>query len=259
MICPCCGKHKRPKNLDGLGSALKPAMELIAVARRPLIGTLAENVLAHGTGGLNVDGCRVSTSDTLSIGSGRINLAGGRGGVTGGEQHTAGRWPANLVHDGSEEVVAAFPAEAGGAPGTRNNAGHKSVAKGHETPNQTSGFGDSGSAARFFYAAKADSDDRLGSKHPTIKPVDLMQWLVRLITPPGGTVLDPFSGTGTTGEAAIREGMCAVLIEREPEYLADIARRMNLALGGPDERRHATLKAKGMVLDAGPLFAGAAE
>jgi DNA modification methylase len=95
---------------------------------------------------------------------------------------------------------------------------------------------DSGSAARFFYTAKADSDDRLGSKHPTVKPVDLIQYLVRLVTPPKGIVLDCFAGTGTTGEAAYREGCSAILIEREPEYQADIRRRMALVLAGPDER-----------------------
>jgi hypothetical protein len=104
--------------------------------------------------------------------------------------------------------------------------------------------GDSGSAARFFYTAKADADDRLGSKHPTVKPVDLMQWLCRLVTPKGGTVLDPFAGTGTTGEAAFREGFNAVLIEREEEYQADIRRRMALVMAGPDERKRESIKAK---------------
>jgi site-specific DNA-methyltransferase (adenine-specific) len=113
---------------------------------------------------------------------------------------------------------------------------------------------DSGSAARFFYSAKADANDRIGSKHPTVKPVDLMRWLVRLITPPGGTVLDPFAGTGTTGEAAFYEGFNAVLIEREAEYQADIARRMRLALAGPDERVRESIKASGKAIDAGPLF-----
>lgn len=103
-------------------------------------------------------------------------------------------------------------------------------------------YGDSGSAARLFYTAKADSDDRLGSKHPTVKPLDLMQHLIRLITPRNGIVLDPFSGTGTTGEAAFREGMRAVLVEREPEYQADIVKRMGLCLAGPEERRAASIK-----------------
>jgi site-specific DNA-methyltransferase (adenine-specific) len=118
------------------------------------------------------------------------------------------------------------------------------------------GYADSGSAARFFYTAKADSDDRIGSKHPTVKPLDLMQWLVRLVTPRGGTVLDPFGGTGTTGEAAFREGCNAVLIEREAEYQADIRRRINLMLAGPDERTVSAIKAKNLPYDAGPLFGG---
>ena len=119
-------------------------------------------------------------------------------------------------------------------------------------------FGDSGSAARFFYTAKADSDDRLGSKHPTVKPLDLMQYLVRLVTPRGGLVLDLFAGTGTTGEACIREGMRAVLIEREAEYQADIRRRMRLAMAGPDERTRESVKARnaGKPVDYGPLFGG---
>ena len=115
--------------------------------------------------------------------------------------------------------------------------------------------GASGYAKRLYYTAKADADDRLGSKHPTVKPLDLMQWLVRLVTPKGGTVLDPFAGTGTTGEAAWREGMHAVLIEAEPEYQADIRRRMALALAGPDERSRESIKAKNLPRDDGPLFA----
>jgi site-specific DNA-methyltransferase (adenine-specific) len=114
-------------------------------------------------------------------------------------------------------------------------------------PEIDTGYGDSGSAARFFYTTKADSDDRLGSNHPTVKPVDLMQYLVRMVTPPprqvhgqvlpvGGLVLDPFAGTGTTGEAAFREGMRAILIEREAEYQEDIRRRMKLSMSGLDER-----------------------
>jgi site-specific DNA-methyltransferase (adenine-specific) len=114
--------------------------------------------------------------------------------------------------------------------------------------------GDSGSAARFFYTAKANADDRLGSKHPTVKPLDLIQYLVRLITPPGGLVLDPFAGTGTCGEAAFREGCRAALIEREPEYQADIVKRMGLCLAGPDERRASSVKQ--LPLDDLPMFRG---
>src|SRR5690606_12667409 len=103
-------------------------------------------------------------------------------------------------------------------------------------------YADSGSAARFFYSAKADKLDRIGSKHPTVKPVDLMQWLVRLVTPKGGLVLDPFAGSGSTGEAAWREGMRCILIEREEEYQTDIARRMELAAAGPTTRKAASIK-----------------
>lgn len=166
-----------------------------------------------------------------------------------------GRWPANIIHDGSEEVVAAFP----------QTETHAKTKAGYADPEATSWSipidsgrtyeRDDGSAARFFYTAKADSDDRLGSNHPTVKPLDLMQYLVRLITPPRGTVLDPFAGTGTTGEAAWREGMSAMLIEREDEYCADIRRRMALALAGPDERMRESIKARNLPRDDGPLFA----
>lgn len=262
---------------DGWGTALKPAWEPIVLARKPLVGTVAENVLAHGTGALNVDGCRVSTVDSLN--GGAYAKAGGRSvsaalhagsgmnqaGRTVGTEFVqpAGRHPANIIHDGSDEVVAAFPA----APGTlgvvtgnepsspfANVYGDMPARGGSAVPR-----GDSGSAARFFYSAKADADDRLGSKHPTVKPVDLMQWLVRLVCAPGGTVLDPFAGTGTTGEAAWREGCKAVLIEREPKFQADIRRRMALCTAGPATRKREAVKARaeadGKSQDFGPLFA----
>jgi site-specific DNA-methyltransferase (adenine-specific) len=269
MICPCCGKHKRPENLDALGTALKPAMELIALARKPLSEkTVAANVLRWGVGALNIDGCRVPAGDKAQFPAGVVSeteaVFGGGDGRYANRPRTAdatpsARWPANLIHDGSDEVVGAFPESNGAVGMTQHGSGTNSVyGKFDRTELSTGGNGvrDSGSAARFFYSAKADADDRLGSSHPTVKPVDLMQYLVRLVTPKGGTVLDPFAGTGTTGEAAIREGCKAILIEREPEYLADIERRCSLILAGPDERRHATLKAKGKVEDAGPLFAG---
>ena len=110
--------------------------------------------------------------------------------------HALGRWPANLIHDGSDEVIAAFPQTA------------------------------SGSAARFFYSAKASAKDRAGSKHPTVKPIALMQWLVRMVTPPGGEVLDPFAGSGSTGAACAAEGFPFTLVEREAEYVADINARL---------------------------------
>ncbi len=165
-----------------------------------------------------------------------------------------------LPNYGSEEVLAGFPESDGGAyPAARSTNNIYGVTSGGS--DRVGSMGDSGSAARFFYTAKADSDDRLGSKHPTVKPVDLMQWLVRLITPPQGVILDPFAGTGTTAEAAFREGFKAILIEREAEYCADIRRRMALCLAGPVERSHESTKARhgDKPQDHGPLFAEAAE
>lgn len=262
---------------EGWGTALKPAWEPVVLARKPLIGTVAENVLAHGTGALNVDGCLVAfaggadeaeckgKNQYADFGSApRQNLVYGRDERAQTNYDASGRHPANLVHDGSDEVVAAFP-EVGVSSGGKGAASQKTALAGHvygdfsgETLGRNAGgLGDSGSAARFFYSAKADADDRIGSKHPTVKPVDLMRWLCRLVTPPGGVVLGPFAGTGSTGEAAWREGFRAVLIEREAEYQADIRRRMDLATEGPVGRTAARVKARGQEADAGPLFQAA--
>jgi site-specific DNA-methyltransferase (adenine-specific) len=244
---------------NGWGTALKPAYEPIIMARKPLIGTVAENVREHGTGALNIDGCRVGTDGgTKGCDAGPSNgiLGDGLNGSFGKPVPGLGRWPANVIHDGSDEVVGAFPIcdspRANGNPNERTKGTNGMFRAGDGVAD----YRDTGSAARFFYTAKADSDDRLGSKHPTVKPVDLMQWLVRLVTPKGGLVLDPFAGTGTTGEAAFREGMRAILIEREAEYQDDIRRRMKLALAGPDERARESIKAKtkDAPIDAGPLF-----
>lgn len=238
------------KQWDGYGTALKPATEPICLARKPLIGTVVENVLQHGTGALNIDGCRIETGDSLGggmVSKGRPKCSEGwdrpwmhdeevtarkkvESAAKVAQAEALGRWPANLIHDGSPEVMALFPeSSVTGARSERSQSaevdGTNWLSSNHKSVEHT----DSGSAARFFYTAKADADDRLGSKHPTVKPLDLMQWLVRLVCPKGGTVLDPFAGTGSTGEAAWREGMSAILIERELEYQADIARRMELA------------------------------
>lgn len=250
--------HNQKGQWQGWGTALKPSWEPIVLARKPLDGTVAANVLAHGAGALNIDGCRIEAGDKTpapvgQFGGSEIGPTGLRG-VRDGAADGLGRWPANIVHDGSPEVVAAFP----DAPGQQRSVGPQHGAK--AAVNVFGDFGprgDAGSAARFFYSAKADADDRLGSRHPTVKPVDLMQWLCRLVTPPGGTVLDPFAGTGTTGEAAWREGFSAVLVERESEYQADIRRRMKLALGGPDERKRESVKARAANDDPGPLFGAA--
>ncbi len=226
---------------EGWGTALKPANEPICLARKPLSeSTVAANVLKWGTGAINVGGCRVPTSEPQEE---RARNNGPTMGYHGcnvafsPQGSPLGRWPANVIHDGRRGTGGIWQESSGVPCGPQ--------------------YGDSGSAARFFYTAKADADDRLGSKHPTVKPLDLMQYLVRLVTPKGGTALDCFSGTGTTGEAAWREGVKAVLIEREAEYQADIRRRMALCLAGPDERTREAIKErqKGKPVDHGPLFA----
>lgn len=267
---PHCDQCCKPIVPDGLGTALKPAWEPIVLARKPLDGTVAANVLAHGAGALNIDGCRIEAGDKTpapvgQFGGSEIGPTGLRG-VRDGAADGLGRWPANIVHDGSPKVVAAFPEVGASSAAPRRNsaAAHNATSSMGKSAGDwvTHGHADAGgSAARFFYSAKADDDDRLGSKHPTVKPVDLMQWLCRLVCPSGGVVLDPFAGTGTTGEAAWREGFSAVLVEREAEYQADIRRRMKLALGGPDERKRESIKARHGDVEAGPLFSnmGAAE
>ena len=244
---------------DGWSTTLKPAVEIVCVARKPISErTVAANVVRWGTGAININGCRVAAPDAVPRGDkGQDRSAYDMGGSNRtGEMDTKGRWPANVIHDGSAEVLTAFP----DAPGQQRRVGPEFEARRNvfsQAPiaRDYEPRGDSGSAARFFYTAKADADDRLGSKHPTVKPVDLIQHLARLVTPPDGLILDPFAGTGTAGEAAFREGFRAILIELEPEYQADIRRRMGLAFAGPGERKHESLKARGKIKDhAGPLF-----
>jgi DNA modification methylase len=216
---------------EGWGTALKPALEPICVARKPLSATVARNMLVHGVGALNIDACRVEGAYRPPGNVNPTKTSGGNGiyGVDDRnsrqsefEPNASGRWPANIVHDGSAEVEAAFPASKarnGGVTTGRRDSQYGMGAA--ETPT----YRDDGSAARFFYSAKASKDDRAGTKHPTVKPVSLKRWLVRLVTPPGGIVLDPFAGTGTTGAACFREGFGCILVEREAEYVADIKRR----------------------------------
>jgi site-specific DNA-methyltransferase (adenine-specific) len=226
----------------GWGTALKPALEPITVARKPLTGTVAANVLEHGTGALNVDGCRV----TAAAGDEPLKWEHGRGmGFHGAEDRgpcaagtSPGRWPANLIHDGSDEVVGLFPAQDGRVGMRQHGSGTNSVYGKFDRTEMSIGNGgvnDTGSAARFFYTAKASKADRgEGNTHPTVKPLDLMAYLCRLVTPPGGVVLDPFMGSGTTIKAAIGEGFHAIGIERDPAYFAMVQQRMDGAqLGLP--------------------------
>mgnify|MGYP003339279544 CR=1 FL=1 len=229
------------KQWQGWGTALKPSLEPITVARKPLVGTVAENVLQHGTGALNVDGCRVETTENLGGGAyaknptARDQMWGAEAGnsyVRGGAGEfvqPAGRWPANLIHDGSDEVVQLFPeADGGSFPKVQNTKGTGRAFgdsfTGAISPARK--MNDSGSAARFFYCAKADASERRSSKHPTVKPVALMRYLVRLVTPVGGIVLDPFGGSGSTAEAARLESCRYILIEREADYCRDAAERL---------------------------------
>jgi DNA modification methylase len=218
---------------EGWGTALKPALEPVVLARKPLGQTVAANVLQHGTGAINIDASRVGAEPrpvmvrTDTVVSANAMSGVSTGATASGEVTTLGRWPANVIHDGSEEVVGAFP-ETTSNPKTQSGYETKESA-GFSPFSKDSGSlyaGDSGSAARFFYSAKADAADRCGSKHPTVKPVDLMAYLVRMVTPPGGVTLDPFAGSGSTGMACLREGFDCILIEREAQYVADIHKRL---------------------------------
>lgn len=226
------------KQWQGWGSSMKPAWEPVIMARKPLDGTVAENVLAQGTGALNIDGCRVglssgeNTSRKLADPTGWKNTSLKVGSVT--DDWKKGRWPANLIHDGSDAVMARFP-------------------------NTTTG-----SAARFFYCSKASKKDRnegldefelksmqvdgdgrnqagfnsgdrkpmlpRANVHPTVKPTALMRYLCRLVTPPNGTVLDPFTGSGSTGKAAVLEGFNFIGCEMQPEYHAIAKARIEHAM-----------------------------
>jgi site-specific DNA-methyltransferase (adenine-specific) len=227
---------------QGWGTALKPAWEPIMVFRKPLIGTVAENALAHGTGALNIDACLVGeTGGTKWVSTGDKGDVGQfGGGIKDGAIADAGkgRWPANVTHDGSAEVLEVFAVygKAGGGFGTENRAEGTGIYGKFSgaTKGRTVGYGDTGTAARFFYTAKASKNDRntdwqgqpiqAENKHPTVKPTDLMRWVCRLVTPPGGTVLDPFAGSGSTGKAARMEGFRFIGIEADPAF-AEVARQ----------------------------------
>jgi site-specific DNA-methyltransferase (adenine-specific) len=260
------------KQWQGWGSALKPAHEPVCVARKPLEGTVAANVLKWGTRAINVDGCRIPAGgDKLNGGrvstktdgwdrpwkhdEEAITACRARGEAAVAKAEALGRWPANVIHDGSPEVLAGFPETKTGSvkAGTRENgkaAGTLGAFSGRIMPEREA---DTGSAARFFYCAKASKADRdegleafekrsggmisntsgqhitrrdegyqvapRANNHPTVKPTNLMRYLVRLVTPPGGVVLDPFMGSGSIGKAAALEGFRFIGIEHEAEYV----------------------------------------
>ena len=193
-----------PKSLnvgDGWGTALKPAWEPVIMARKPLVGTVAANLLLHGTGALNVDGCRIPIDGAAgSWGAKQTASIGFHGGTAGSGfvtvQNPQGRWPSNVMHDGSSDVVDRL-----------------------------------GEATRFFYCAKASPADREeGNTHPTVKPTDLMRYLCRLVTPTDGLVLDPFMGSGSTGKGALLEGFRFVGIDLDPAHVAIAEARCQFAV-----------------------------
>ena len=234
---------------QGWGTALKPAFEPIIVARKPLTGTVAENVLQWGTGGINIDGCRVGT-ETITYAKG---CGGGKNDINrmmGGNLENdsefrnktwsqTGRWPANLIHDGSEEVVGLFPYQKSGKVKPHVIKRDKTVVDLKRGLTQKTGhfLSSEGSAARFFYCAKASKSERgKGNTHPTVKPLALMKYLITLGLPPGGTVLDPFCGSGTTALACKELGRNYICIEKELEYYQIACNRLDQPIEPiPDE------------------------
>ncbi|OJH53527.1 DNA methyltransferase [Agrobacterium pusense] len=274
--------HNQHGDWEGWGTALKPAWEPICLARKPLCGTVAANLAEWGVGAINVDGCRIGDEErTYDLKGGEnLNAIAREGGndsteakglgaygigakqVSVGRSTVVGRWPANILHDGSDEVLAAFP----DAKGQQGYVGPK-----HGERPSKGIYGDFGarpdshprvesetSAARFFYCAKASRADRdagleqmekrpaagvgalrdgdrtasqRANTHPTVKPTTLMQWLCRLITPSGGIILDPFMGSGSTGKAAVLEGFQFIGCEREDEYMPIATARIAWAIG----------------------------
>ena len=263
------------KQWDGWGTALKPSCEFFTLCRKPLSEkTIAKNVLKWGTGGINIDGCRVGSPIEQQSGGWHHEHTQNDDGWKGGEQaikNPQGRFPANLIHDGSQEVLDLFPeTKSAGKARTKDvTSKYKATSYGAPETRQMNRFGDQGSAARFFYCAKASKKDRdegcddiqtkprnehnlsnnacgrcglrvkangsgkkcecgelreiiklqpKGNNHPTVKPTALMQYLCRLITPAGGTVLDPYMGSGSTGKAALREGFSFVGCELDKDY-----------------------------------------
>lgn len=269
------------KAWQGWGTALKPAMEMITMAQKPIKGTIANNVLEWGTGAINIDATRVPMDEDdfakLSAGVEKIRE---RGGVMDNSWKNSsdllganpanplGRWGANFIHDGSQEVLDLFPTDTkktsfvGASSRKRNSCvGLDKDTLRYGASNAPNNYGDNGSAARFYYCSKANKKDRnegleglepkqyshdgretrnetayqrndsvAANHHPTVKPTDLMCYLVRMVTRLGGTVLDPFMGSGTTGKAAMREGMNFIGCELDAEYLAIAEKRIQYEL-----------------------------
>jgi len=253
------------KQWEGWGTALKPAHEPIIMARKPFKGDVASNVLKYGTGGINIDECRVGDDEISTHNAPKGTFAGGeenRGSDTSSYKTHVGRWPANVLHDGSEEVLELFPDTGGGTYrfNPTRNRGNTPFFEEKDVDcsprNAPDSYGDKGSAARYFYCPKASKKDRnegcedleekeikvqmvqsegrkdagtnnrfpRQNNHPTVKPTELMRYLCRLVTPKNGIILDPFMGSGSTGKAALLEGFSFIGIEMDEEYF-EIAKR----------------------------------
>ncbi|WP_436332079.1 DNA-methyltransferase [Pantoea trifolii] len=261
--------HNLDGEFEGWGTGLKPAHEPIVMARKPFNITVAKNMATYGTGALNITSCRVFTTDELDGGNSSLlsHLRDNTTPTSNYKQSPEGRWPANLIHDGSKEAIDIFPANAGAASpvkGTEPSAACTGQILGMRKRVATYHHGDSGSAARFFYCAKVTpaerdegmerfiafsasemtggrkegsaglNDPRAGAgrnsgaknPHPTVKPLVLMKYLCRLVTPKGGTILDPFTGSGSTGRAAIEEGFSFIGIDLDPDNIVTASARI---------------------------------
>ena len=228
------GRSTGDEQWEGWGTALKPAFEPVIMARKPFPGTVAANVLEHGTGAINIDASRIGTEDTRRTSNAGTNGEGwGMGKTANINGSTSGRFPANVLLDESQAAALDEQAPVTGSwsPAGKSYAGSPSSGS-HLSGLNAQGsahYGDSGGASRFFYVAKAPKAERPnvdGVAHPTVKPLTLLRYLVRMVTPPGGTVLDPFAGSGTTLEAATQEGFTSIGIEAHPDYLPLIAHRL---------------------------------
>ncbi|ENV37502.1 hypothetical protein F959_01625 [Acinetobacter venetianus RAG-1 = CIP 110063] len=264
--------HNLSGEWQGWGTALKPALEPITFARKPIIGTVVQNVELYGTGVINIDECRVQTADEIA--STKNNNIKGNAYNSDNEatrdtvyvQNQLGRFPANLIHDGSDEVRSYFPQAAGQQGDLRKQDSSRQSPNGiyggmRPALDHVARIENDKSAARFFYCAKANRTDRNegtessnnpmlqmnstmrdcenvdwskrnGNFHPTVKPTQLMRYLCRLVTPKGGVVLDPFMGSGSTGKAAILEGFSFIGIEREAEYFEIAQKRCQFVKDG---------------------------
>lgn len=264
--------HNLDGNFEGWGTALKPAWEPIVFARKPFNGTVANNMAMYGTGAINVDKCRIEINPEIDDprlggkGSWKTDKAAKmvyEGGYKGDNISSSnlGRWPANVIHDGSDEVEDAFAEfgerKSGSLSAEQQSKGgwshHAAYGAGSERGGTNEYVGSTGSASRFFYSAKASAKDRVYTckicdeslfksefknhkhneenfnhitSHPTCKPISLMKYLVKLVTPTNGLVLDPFSGSGTTLQAAVEEGFSCIGIEKELGYYKNIEYRM---------------------------------